>query len=431
MARLRSLGSLFFGLVAVGPMLVTSCSSDDADGPNRLDGGNDSAPIGTSTGFPSSDGEAPPVDAGQLPACVSQEAEALPGKRPVDIIFAIDNSESMSEEIGEVEKQINDNFASIIEASGTDYHVVMISRHGTHGGNPASNPLQKICVKAPLSGTNCDPVPEKPVDGPKFIHHDVNVDSHDALCQIMRAIDTADVNGSHPTGIKSFLRPSAFKVITVISDDRPNTSCFGRDYDDGDSVPGGELMAVTFENYFLANYPAFGTQSKRNYMFHSIIGLSGYDPIDTSRPYPPNVDIATTKCEPGSEAVATGYQALSRRTSGLRFPTCGLNYTSMFKTMAQAVIDRATIECEYAFPSNPPGGAKIDPSTAVVRYTSGATVKDFGQAPSAAACQPNQFYIDTADNNRIKLCPDTCNLVQGDADAKVTVLFSCFPKDVQ
>ena len=78
-------------------------------------------------------------------------------------------------------------------------------------------------------------------------------------------------------------------------------------------------------------------------------------------------------------------------------------------------------------PANPPG-AKIDPETAVVRYTSGAVQKDFPQAANLSACQSGQFYIE---GDRIKLCPDTCNLVQGDPNAKVKVLFSCFPKDVQ
>lgn len=431
MARLKSLGLLIVGAMAIGPLaLVTSCSSDDAKDPttSKFDGGGDgSTPIGTSTGFPGSDATLPPADGPLPPACVAQEADAVPGKRPVDIIFAIDNSESMSEEIGEVEKQINDNFASIIEASGTDYHVVMLSRHGVHGGNPATTPLQKICVKAPLSGSNCDPVPDKPVDGAKFIHHNVTIDSHDALCQIMTAIDTADLDGNHPTGFSSFLRPNAFKVITVISDDRPNVECYGFKFDDGDSLIAGESMAGTWENYFLAHYPAFGTTTKRNYMFHSIIGLSGFNPIDTSLPHPPEASIVTTKCDPGSVAPATGYQALSRLSKGLRFPTCGLNYTSMFQTMARAVIDRATIECDYAFPKDPPN-AKIDPSTAVVRYTSGPSSQDFTQAANIAACQPNQFYVE---GDRIKLCPDTCNLVQGDENAKVKVLFSCFPKEVQ
>jgi hypothetical protein len=101
--------------------------------------------------------------------CVAKEAEAVQGKRPVDIIIAIDNSVSMADEIAGVEDQINTNFAGIIEASGTDYRVIMLSNHGEHhvpGAPPPADPLrlQRICIKAPLSGTSCSPIPTKPVE---------------------------------------------------------------------------------------------------------------------------------------------------------------------------------------------------------------------------------------------------------------------------
>lgn len=189
-------------------------------------------------------------------------------------------------------------------------------------------------------------------------------------------------------------------------------------------------MAATWDSMFLALAPAFGTAARRNYVFHSIVGLSGYDPVDTSRPHPPEAPIVTTQCTPSSVAPATGYQALSKLTGGLRFPTCGLNYTAMFQAMARGVIDKATLPCDYAFPEDPVGG-RIDPSTALVRYESGAAAKEFGPVPDVGACAADKFYIDKADNDRIKLCPDACNLVQDDAAGKVKVLFSCFPKDVQ
>ena len=46
----------------------------------------------------------------------------------------------------------------------------------------------------------------------------------------------------------------------------------------------------------------------------------------------------------------------------------------------------------------------------------------FPQVSSAAACSPDKFYIE---NGTIKLCPDTCTLVQKDDKAKIDVVFGC------
>jgi hypothetical protein len=423
-------------LIAGATMLgATSCSSSDTTSNNsKFDGGtggSTSGSNGISSGvFQQNDSAPPPVDAGPQPACVAQEAEAVPGKRPVDIIFAIDNSESMSEEIGEVENQINVNFATIIESSGTDYHLIMVSRHGAHAVGQAQ---QRICVKSPLSATTCVPIPAVPAETAKFIQHDSVVDSNNGLCQLLTTYSGPDLDTNHPQGWKAFLRPEAFKVITIITDDHPAASCFGLTFDDKQVDTGAATsMASAWDSYLVAHAPdQFGTAAHRNYLFNSIVGVANYDQVDTSKPYPPTAPLNVAQCTPSSQWPGLGYQALSVLTGGLRFPTCGLNYTSMFQSMARGVIDKATIACDYGIPADPPGG-KIDPSTALVRYTSGTKQTDFSQVASLAACGSNNFYIDTSVTpNRIKLCADACSAVQADAAAKVKVIYSCFPKDVQ
>ena len=74
-------------------------------------------------------------------ACASVKAEATLGKKPVDIIFVIDNSGSMSDEIPAVQNNINKNFADIIGKSSLDYRVIMVTRHGKYNGTSRA-----ICV---------------------------------------------------------------------------------------------------------------------------------------------------------------------------------------------------------------------------------------------------------------------------------------------
>src|SRR5689334_12072128 len=110
----------------------------------------------------------------------------------------------MSGEISEVERQINENFTGIIEKSDTDYRVIMLSSHGAHdvGGAESGDPsrLQHICVREPLSGTSCSPIPEQPVETTKFVHHDIVVNSQDALCKIITSFKSPDDKGRHPKG---------------------------------------------------------------------------------------------------------------------------------------------------------------------------------------------------------------------------------------
>jgi hypothetical protein len=417
-------------LLGSGVVLLAACGSDEGKTPaneSTFDGSGPSTPPGSSSGSSSfgtsSSGEPNGVDA----ACVSQEAEAITSKRPLDIIFVIDNSESMGDEIAEVENQINTNFINIIAASQTDYHVVMISSHGVHDATPGDSGIahQRICVRAPLSGTTCEPVPAKPAETASFIHYDTVVESTDAWCKILNTFHgPADANGSHAQGWSKFLRPNAFKVFAVITDDRVFASCAGFHFDDkADDPISAAAAANNFETALFSLSPQFGTPGRRNYVWHSIVAVAPFDANDTTKPHPPGAPIVTQKCSTTAPAPGLGHQALSRATGGLRFPTCEADFTPIFKAMAEDAIERTVIACDYAMPKAPKGG-RIDPATAVVRYTSGGVVTDFAQVADAASCGPNKFYIE---GDRIKLCNDACNVVQADPSADVKILFGCRP----
>jgi hypothetical protein len=419
-------------LLVSGVSTLTSCGEEATPGAptdsvfSPPDGGTSSSSASSSSsGFQTSGGLLPDAAA---PFCVSKQADAIEGKRPVDIILAVDNSFSMREEIAEIEKQINTNFASIIDASNADYRVIVLSRHGEHGADAGTGDgvSQGICVQLPLSGTSCAPVPAKAAETTKFFHHDVFMNSTNAFCQILLTFNAPDDKGAHPQGWAALLRPSAFKVFAIITDDRVKTSCSGYSFDDKSVDPiSGANAAGAFESALFSLSPLhFGSNARRNYVWHSIIGVAPFDDLDLTKPHPTNAPIVTKVCSPGSEAPGTGYQALSKATSGLRYPTCGLDFTTIFRAMAEDVISKTTVACDYAMPANPSGGS-IDPATAVVRYTSGASVVDLAQVANASACGPYKFYLE---GTRIKLCDDACGVVQNDPAADVKILFGCLPK---
>jgi hypothetical protein len=132
------------------------------------------------------DDSGPTADA---PACAAESASAMEVKRPVDIIWVIDNSGSMSEE----EQRIRDNmnsFAQTIAASGVDYHVIVIAA------------VSHITVPPPLGGS------------PRLLQLDIEIDSHNALQKTVEA---------YPM-YSSFLRPDSVKHIVAVSDDESDWS---------------------------------------------------------------------------------------------------------------------------------------------------------------------------------------------------------------
>jgi hypothetical protein len=364
-----------------------------------------------------------PDDAGKedAAACVQTEAQAERASRPVDVIFVIDNSESMSEEIAAVEDQINTNLVAILEAAKIDYRVIMLSAHG-------SNADQKVCVKAPLSGTSCDPIPPMPVETARFFHHSVLVGSNHPWCVVINAFDTADQYNLHPGGYGSLLRSAAFKVFIVVTDDRVATSCKGQSFDDLSSATGGPGAASLYDTFLTNLHSAqFGTPSKRNYVWHSIVGMSDYDPTDPTKPAPPDAPIKDTKCSTAFD-IGSGYQALSIKTGGLRFPTCGLDYTAIFSSIANSAITGSALECEFQIP-DPPPGETLDLSTVVPEFkpSGGGAPVSFEQVEKSSLCGPDKFFIE---NKTIKLCPASCDRVKSDlGGAEIKILYGCNPKN--
>lgn len=332
-------------------------------------------------------------------ACHTVTSETSLAKKPVDIIMVIDNSGSMTLEIEAVENNVNVNFAQIIEQSGIDYRVILLAKHGSAAAD------QSICIRSPLSGTSCSPIPAAPVNGARFFHYDTEISSTNSLTRILSTYAMTDVHGFAPGGWKSWLRPDSVKTFIEITDDR------------------SQITAATFETGLFALEPAgtFGSAMQRNYIFHSIIGIPAKSP--PTEAWGPTEPKQNTDC-PTAANPGPQYEDLSILTGGLRFPVCETgSYDAVFRAAAQDVIASAMISCEFTPPA-PPEGNSYD--QAYIEYTpgSGGAVQIFRQVADVASCSDTGFTRN-ATTHKITLCPAACAKVKADDAAKLQVLYAC------
>ena len=375
--------------------------------------------------------------------CGEQESQAVIGdERPVDVIFIIDNSGSMSDEITAIESNINQNFAQIIAASGADYRVIMLTDHG-------SDSLD-VCVDAPLAATPCTDSTSPtgstmgaPANSARFFHYDINVQSWDSVClmlsyyQVDPTLDPPPETGAMaaPTGWNEWLRPDALKVFVEITDDQ--LSCSSADNPAWNFMPMGTGGAADATRMAREVYRAilglsaaqFGTEREPKFIWHSIVGIAENDPIEL--PYthfdPPEL---IEHCASAGNA-GNAYQMLSISTAGLRYPVCaadaGHGYDSVFRAIAHEVVRGSRVECAFNIPTPPPGKF-VDYASVKVEYTpgSGGAVETLGRVKQDA-CNDRSFYFG---DGEIKLCNAACERVRADELAKIGVVFGCGPEVV-
>jgi hypothetical protein len=312
----------------------------------------------------------PPADAAC--AAVTQEAEIT--KQPADIIWALDNSGSMTTEAQAVQNNMN-IFAQQIIASGIDVHVVILSAPQTIIlGIPIGN---GVCVAAPLGSGQC------PADSlaPKYLHLPVTVGSWDAL----------NLLTSHYGEYKAMLRPNASKTFVVVTDDEAT------------AAPNNSPAAFT-------------------------AAVNALDPVLFAKWTFSGVycSMACANCS----AVGNVYEQLKQQTGGVSGDMCTTDFAPVFKALAQAVITGSKLSCEWAIPP-PPVGQMFDPKLVNVIYTpNGSAPRDLFNVPSATDCaaQGGWFYDDNAKPTKVLACPATCTEIQADLKAKIAVAFGCKTK---
>lgn len=357
-------------------------------------------------------------DAGDTAAeggsCAIASADAQLIKEPIDIIVVLDNSGSMEDELEAVESNINVNFGNILTESDIDYRLILLSRHRIEDREDSESASTSICVSTPLSGLATCPA-EQPVFSERFFQYSTKVESTDSFDVFLDTyempVDESEREEKYdqaPLGWSAWLRPNVKKVILEMTDDNE------------------DMPVDTFVSQLTSMAPEhFGTADAPTFTFHSIIGVAE-KPTPTD-PYLPEEPLVSGICTGGGNVVENPgpvYQELSMRTGGLRFPLCQFSgFDAVFRRIAEDVVVKADIACDFAIPS-PPEGTMLDLTKVAVNHVlgDGSGEVRFGQAATIDACEPNAFYI--ADN-RIWLCPDACTAIQNDAFSSVDVLFTC------
>jgi hypothetical protein len=369
----------------VGSFLI-ACGADD--GGSLYPGGRrSSSSTPGSTGF----GESEVVET-ENGACAATVAQTEKAK--VDIIFVIDNSGSMGEEMTQIRTNVN-RFAEKVGSIGLDYRVLFIVKKAS----PSYPSNLTLCVPAPLAGAGCAD------NAPKFFHIDQDVQSSNSLDIILRTYDGStstsgdkfgnlDNGGTPVAPWKDKLRVESTKVFVEVTDDESSMS------------------AEAFDAALLAKLPAgmFGTAQNRKYVFHSIISKPAGDATPSSK-------ICGT-----AAGTSLQYQKLSQLTGGLMDEVCKADYSSVLDNIAKGIVDR--LGCELGYP-----GQGTDPTKVVVRYTpSGAPAANLTQVTDASKCaqvKDGWYYDDPSKPSKIVLCPSMCGTANTSPGTKIEALVGC------
>ena len=350
-------------------LFLLACSAGGGGGrPGRDAGPGGGTDSGPSTGVDAG----PRPDVGPLPdtggmECAAVSVMAEESIAPVDIVWIIDNSGSMSDEASLVQEQMN-SFVSTISGAGLDVHVVVITAPGF------------VSVPPPL-GTDPD----------QFLRIEEDVQSHDGLEKLVSTFDR----------YSDFLRRTATLHFIAVSDDESE-----------------DMTASTFMSQMTA---LLG----RTFRFHSIVSPPGsmhaaggfFDMEGCSGPR--------------DDAAANGdeYWAVSSMTGGRQLSICTEDWSSLFRELSTAIAVPQALPCVYEIPA-PPDGEELDPLKVNVEYTpgGGGPVETIPNVGMFSRCTGEGWYYegeDPANPERIVLCPNTCRRLELDTTGRVDVALGC------
>lgn len=374
--------------LALAMTVLTSCGSGDpassgGSGSGNAKGGGVDLSSGSAVPLASAANDLNPVAPGTVfEACTGVAEESENTYAPADIVFLVDNSPSMRDEILWTRQNMNE-FSRAVAERGLAPRIIMISclSDGCDG-----HPNTKgICIDPPVGSGDCTASDSNP---PGYLHIDLRMPSQKLL---QRAVGTyADW--------KSQLRPEALTHFVAISDD-------------------GDLMSAAD---FQAELAALNPPLSR-YVFHGIFSsLSKEAACEIS-----SSQACCRYAAPGGEGVA--YRDLSLATGGVAADLCAQDFSPVFAQFAQSVVAHAELNCEWIIPP-PPAGQVLDPNLVNVKLSSRSDSSYFGYVPTADQCgtlADAWYYDDRNAPKRIVACPATCDHIREAPSPSIVVSFGC------
>jgi hypothetical protein len=323
-------------------------------------------------------------------------------REPVDIVIVLDNSGSMGNEARGVEGTINGDFAAILEESGVDYRVILVSEHRERSAQDTA-----VCITAPLSTLPACPAGE-PGLSERFFHYSTSIGSGNSFEVLLETYDGQEEDdfGLAPLGWSQWLRPGAKKVFLEFTDDNAN------------------MTSTEFLSSLTALAPEhFGpSPNEHQFVWHSIVGLA--ERPDAAEPYAPADPVEDEECQGSVFNAGTRYQELSRLTGGLRFPICKFDgYDAVFRRIASDVAESRALGCSFTTPPPPPGQV-LNLNEIAVSYQPGGNgeAQELGRVELAESCGADAFVVEAG---VIRLCPSACAQITADPEASVEVLLTC------
>ena len=313
----------------------------------------------------------------EITECAEVVFEADTAFRPADIIWVIDTSESMDDEIELVRANVN-TFVERIGGSGVDVRMVMVASKVDRTISidipfipfPVPQSYLGVCVPPPLSGAPGCPDTD---NSPFFLHPDVDVYSTDAMTRLME--------DAYPE-FRPMMRSWARTHIVVVTDDS------------SDKDPDWFRTQTR-----TVDPPGFSV----DYVFHSIVARG------------------SDSCGDGA---GDDYEALSIETGGVIQSICLADWTPIFDALLEGVVAGAVLPCAYAIP-DPGEGAVINPAQVNVYLTDpGGEPELIINVDDADGCGPRGgwYYDDPSDPHAVYICSNLC----GDGvEGSIDIAFGC------
>ena len=456
--RFKRIGFEWFALALMGGagVLFSACGSDTPE-ESTFDGNGGSSASAGSGGSSAAGGQLDggtdsfiDPDSGDSSFDPDSDTCAWDTKEPkragIDIIFAIDNSHSMGDEIQKTLSNIN-AFADAIATSGLDYQVIMVSAKGTNltdmseavpnlkgSGLTGDMPLE-VCVPPPLGvGANgADPCGD---NDPIFHHLDhwpFGIASNNGMWLAGATYNEYYTwpNDAGPPGggWAQWARYDAMKYFVVVTDDDAEvpTPDMGDPSVVGTATEPYEVMDRLLLHDDRFGPPGmFGDETNRKYVYNTVCGWTypggeSTDPEDGG-------GCRTAYTDPDyNQAMNPGeqHQKLAQLTGGIVESICRDDWTAVLGKISDEIIE--TLGCEFGLPE--PDTGTLNPNEVLVRYTpAGEDPTDLTRVTDASKCADYEnawYYDDNDEPAKIILCPDACATIGTAHTGQLDVLMGC------